>query len=85
MVRHLQYLDDEGNNFNCAFTSEFIEIRRENGIKGHAYLLTLKTAVCIYDINGRLTDYFQELSDTDESVHTRKYEKYTKSEKINDW
>jgi hypothetical protein len=81
MVRHLQYLDDEGNHFNCAFTSEFIEISRENCIKGHAYLLTLKTAVCIYDINGRLTDYYQELFDTDESVHVwlRKVYKKRKS------
>lgn len=80
MARHQKYADDSGNQFNCAFTSEFIEISRQNCLKGSAYLLGLKVAVCIRDTNGRLADYGSEIAKSNESVHVwlrKEYEKGT--------
>ncbi len=78
MVRHQKYKDGLGNEFNCAFTSEFIEINEQNCIIGSAYLLAIKVAICIRDVNGRLTDYWTELDSLQDTVHVWLQQEYKK-------
>ncbi len=70
MARHLNYVDRElEREFNCMFTSEFIEISKRNCVKGSALFLAIKCAVCIHDVNERMSDYSDEIGKKHESVN----------------
>ncbi len=78
ILRHKKNKDGLGHEFNCAFTSEFIEINEQNCIIGSAYLLAMKVAICIRDVYGRLSDYWSEFDILQDSVHVWLKQEYKK-------